>query len=474
MPEFTLDHIDQISRDIGREEIVFSHLLNDLIDHVCCDVEDEMKNGLSFSDAYLKVKKKMGNRRLKEIQEETLYIVDTKYRNMKNTMKISGIAGTITFGLAALFKIQHWPGAAIMLTTGALILAFIFLPSALGVLWKETHNGKRLFLFISGFVTGFLFIAGTLFKVQHWPLAGWVLSLSMFFCIFLLIPALLFNRISGRENRKKRPVYILGSAGIIFYISGMLFKIQHWPLASVLLITGLIILFAIAFPLYTWINWREESHISPVFLFMVIGSLMIVMPSALVNLNLQNNYNDGYYSQQKQQQVIYETRFNLNQSFLTRYHDSVNYEKMIELHNRTVDMLESIGNIQKMMIESASGNSAANRESVQQTNMGITIRYNLISNAFDVNPVSSYLLPSCSSRQELNRKLDDYADYLAKTNPDVYTENMRSLLDPSKILPGHLPEGIRLSLMSGLHSLEVMKNNLLTVESFELSNIAQK
>ncbi len=32
---------------------------------------------------------------------------------MKNTMKISGIAGTIMFGFATLFKIQHWPLAGV-------------------------------------------------------------------------------------------------------------------------------------------------------------------------------------------------------------------------------------------------------------------------------------------------------------------------------------------------------------------------
>ena len=72
---------------------------------------------------------------------------------MKNTMKISGIAGTVLFGFAALFKIQHWPGAGVMMTLGAVILAFVFLPSALGVLWKETHNKKPLFLFISAFLS---------------------------------------------------------------------------------------------------------------------------------------------------------------------------------------------------------------------------------------------------------------------------------------------------------------------------------
>src|SRR5512136_2035765 len=120
MPELSLHNIDQISRDINSQEIVFSHLLEELIDHVCCDVENEMQNGLNFNQAYLRVKKKMGPRRLKEIQEETLYAVDTKYRQMKNTMKISGIAGTIMFGFAALFKIQHWPAAGILMTLGAI------------------------------------------------------------------------------------------------------------------------------------------------------------------------------------------------------------------------------------------------------------------------------------------------------------------------------------------------------------------
>ena len=61
-------------------------------------------------------------------------------------------------GFAALFKIMHWPGAGIMLTLGAFILAFVFMPSALTVLWKETHSRKRLFLYISAFVASMLFI----------------------------------------------------------------------------------------------------------------------------------------------------------------------------------------------------------------------------------------------------------------------------------------------------------------------------
>ena len=72
-------------------------------------------------------------------------------------MKISGIAGTVLLGFGALFKIQHWPLAGTMTTLGAVTLALVFMPSALGVLWKETHSRKRLFLFISAFLAGMLF-----------------------------------------------------------------------------------------------------------------------------------------------------------------------------------------------------------------------------------------------------------------------------------------------------------------------------
>jgi hypothetical protein len=75
MPELSLHHIDQICHDISKQEITFSNLLEDLTDHVCCDEEYEMQQGLTFTEAYRHVKQKIGFRRLKEIQEETFYSV---------------------------------------------------------------------------------------------------------------------------------------------------------------------------------------------------------------------------------------------------------------------------------------------------------------------------------------------------------------------------------------------------------------
>ena len=137
MPELSFQNIDQISSDIRRQEITFPHLADELIDHICCDVEYEMKNGLGFRDAYRTVKEKMGHGRLKEIQEETLYAVDTKYRQMKRTMKISAIAGTVMLGFAALFKVMHWPGASKALIVALPFPYVVFLPVFLAVTGKD-------------------------------------------------------------------------------------------------------------------------------------------------------------------------------------------------------------------------------------------------------------------------------------------------------------------------------------------------
>jgi len=474
MHELSLQNIDQISSDIRNQEITFSHLLEDLVDHICCDVESEMQKGLTFSDAYRRVKQKMGPRRIKEIQEETLYAVDTKYRYMKNTMKISGIAGTIMFGFATLFKIQHWPGAGFMMTLGAVILAFVFMPSALGVLWKETHNKNKLFLFISAFFAGMFFILGILFKIQYWTGAGIILSLAALFGIFFFVPALLVSKLQDQENKSKKPVYIFGAAGIICYTAGMLFKIQHWPLAGLLMVLGVIVLCVVVFPWYTWLTWKEESHIHSRFLFMVIGSLAIIVPGTMFNLSLQYSYEDGFYPHQAQQQTMYNYMYRNNNSLLIRYHDSLSYPQMEQLHSGTTKLLNLISSIQVKMVQESEGKPgmpAVSDDQIRQTEAGPEIQYRLLSNPFPPGPVRDFLVPGCSSREELNTALTEYSKFISSLNPGEDIQKYISLLEPSVYLPVEIPESGGISLMSGLHSLELLKNSLLTVESKMLTAI---
>ncbi len=475
MPELTLQNIDQISREVRQQEIIFSHLPDELIDHLCCDVEYEMSNGLTFQEAYRNVKEKMGSGRLREIQQETLYAVDNKYRKMKKTMKISAIAGTVMLGFAALFKIMHWPGAGIMLTLGGFVLAFVFMPSALTVLWKETHSSKRLSLYISAFISGMLFIIGVVSKVQHWPLAELILTFAALSGIFFLIPSALIAKLAGPKDRRKMPVYILGAAGLVFYILAILFKIQHWPMASLLLALGTVTVFLVVFPWYTWLTWKDDKNVSSEFIFMVAGSLALVIPALLLNLSLQRNYDTGYYMHQQEQQALFGYKFRENLSLINNCTDTAVSPLLADINARTSVLLKVINDTEAEMIAIAEEKHGINEviaSHFSETDIGPVLRFNTLIFPFHPVPARDYLLREGSEmRTGLDAALKGYSDYLSGLLPESESGRYMKLLDPSVYLPQINPETDRVSLMAGLHMLGLMKNGVITVESYALSSI---
>jgi hypothetical protein len=434
-----------------------------------------MSNGLAFQEAYRNVKEKMGIGRLRKIQQETLYAVDTKYRKMKQTMKISAIAGTVMLGFAALFKIMHWPGAGIMLTLGGFALAFVFMPSALTVLWKETHNSKRLFLYISAFISGMLFIIGVVSRVQHWPLSGLILTLAAVSGIFFLIPSALAAKLSGPNDRRKIPVYILGAAGLVFYILAILFKIQHWPMASLLLALGTVTVFLVVFPWYTWLTWKDDKSVSSEFIFMVAGSLALVIPALLLNLSLQRNYDTGFYMHQQEQQALFGYRFRENLLLINNCTDTAVSPLLADINARTRALLKVINDTEAGMIAIAEEKHDVTEviaSHFSETDIGPVIRFNTLIFPFHPVPAKDYLLSEGSEmRTELDAAMKGYSDYLSGLLPESESGSYIKLLDPSVYLPQINPETDRVSLMAGLHMLGLMKNGVITAESYALSAI---
>jgi hypothetical protein len=472
MPEMNLRHIDQITSDIRQQEISFSHLVDELIDHVCCDVEYEMQRGLNFSEAYQKVKTKIGSRGLKEIQEETLYAVDTKYRKMKNTMKITGITGSVMLGFAALFKILHIPGASVLMTFGALTLSLVFMPSALVVLWKETHSSKRVFLFVTAFLTGSTFLMGILLKIQHWPASALLMSLSIMFAIFLFLPSLLHSKLTDKENVRKHPVYIMGFFGMVLYLAGFWFKFQHWPLATILMNLGSIILMIVVLPWYTWISWKDEAQISPKFIFMIITIALFVMPAALVSLSFAKTYDEEFYVHQDQQLSIMNYRQKSNEKLLAAYKDSVQYKKMEQIHFRTTDLIGQIDLIERKMIElseksPSSGNPSPQAGSVNKSD----IQYRDLKNPFNRFIVKFMLYPDAVARVGFEKSVKSYIGFISESTSEAFVKNYYPLMNSSTYLPDENSFIGENALISGLHSLALYRNGILISEDAALRKI---
>jgi hypothetical protein len=110
---------------------------------------------------------------------------------MKNKIYYFGIACCIIILLGGIFKIQHWPGAGICLTLSILLLVFVFLPMAMINSFKAEENKKIRILYITGYIAfGFDLIAG-LFKLMHWPGASILMTIGIPLPFILFLPAYL-------------------------------------------------------------------------------------------------------------------------------------------------------------------------------------------------------------------------------------------------------------------------------------------
>jgi hypothetical protein len=292
--QLSLDQLRIVERDVQDEGISYSHLEYDLLDHVCCDIEDRMHSGISFNEAYNAVKLNVGIEGLRRVQQETLLLINKNYRMMKNSMKTLGTIALAGISIAALAKIMHWPGASLLIFISSVIVSTVFFPAALYVWYKEVFQKKHGFIVILAFLAGFSFINGTLFKLQHWPFASLLLIIGEFFSILTLIVGGISYLFSNQSKKYPKVLLMTGIFGLVGFSLGTLFKIQHWPGATILLLLGSALLFCIFLPIYAYHKYKGVSIIKNSFLFSVFAFMFIITFTFLLSLNSSRSILDGF------------------------------------------------------------------------------------------------------------------------------------------------------------------------------------
>ncbi len=196
------DNYERIKADLVSRGLTYERLIDDMLDHVCCMVEEQMVEGEDFESSYNQVLDSIGEKRLPEIQHQTLLNLDKKFQRMKNFTYIFGLSSAILTILGSFFKRMHWPGAGIMITVGMVLIVFVFLPLYFITNHREQVERKNPVYAIVGYLTIALLLAGATFKIQHWPGAGYLLYSSIGFILIGFIPLYVVNvfQRSGKEK----------------------------------------------------------------------------------------------------------------------------------------------------------------------------------------------------------------------------------------------------------------------------------
>ena len=172
---YVLDHkeIEKIEGRVALAEVQNGSLSVDLIDHICCMIEDRIEHGMNLNMAEEEVFKEMGEVQLKAIELETKFLTQNKF-NMKKRTKIIGVVALILVTTGFTFKMLHLPGAAILWTVGVLTLAFgFFLLVLVDRFSYEKSTSIRLTVTI-GYLGSALLIVGLGMVLMHWPYSTYV------------------------------------------------------------------------------------------------------------------------------------------------------------------------------------------------------------------------------------------------------------------------------------------------------------
>lgn len=121
---------------------------------------------------------------------------------MKKALTITGFISLSLIIFGSLFKIQHWPGGGLFLVLGNTIFITIFLMLLLIYNIKNRKNGRGILKAVVQYFTLLFLSAGLLFKIQHWPGAGFMLLVGMSFLGLVFLPVQLFGFYKEKRYRE--------------------------------------------------------------------------------------------------------------------------------------------------------------------------------------------------------------------------------------------------------------------------------
>jgi len=128
---------------------------------------------------------------------------------MKQKLYILGLITALLIFTGTIFKVNHWPAAGHMLAFGVGILVLVFLPAALRSHFKAEGNNQNRILYIITWVTCFVVFTGMLFKVMHWPYAGFAMTIALPFPYVVFLPVFIIVTSKNKSFNIYNTVFLL-------------------------------------------------------------------------------------------------------------------------------------------------------------------------------------------------------------------------------------------------------------------------
>jgi hypothetical protein len=221
--------IDFIFNDIGARGVETEDLQYNLLDHVCCIIEQQLEADGDFEQFYQQTIKQFYKNSLSEIEEETTLLLTFKnYYVMRKVMMNSGFASATLMIIGLIFKFMHWPGASFMLVLGIGSASLFYIPLLFTIKVRERKEmkDKLQLAFIS--TAGILMSLHILFKIMHWPFSMVMAYIAMAILVLLFLPIYVVSGIKNPETKGNT----ITTAMLVIIGCGLWFTLVVSPIGS--------------------------------------------------------------------------------------------------------------------------------------------------------------------------------------------------------------------------------------------------
>jgi hypothetical protein len=190
------EQIEKIHEFVRNNKITIPTLKDDIVDHLCCEVEAFIERGKPFEEAFRQAVYELAPHGLSYIQKQTYFLMERKIMiNLKKLTFIIGSLSAMSMSFGWLLKILRMPGIGNpFFAFGALAFLLLFLP-LLGVNYFKSSDRplfqklKMMLGFLSVIFIGIAFLA----KLMRLPGADEVLWAGGLLFTFGFLPVFFYN-----------------------------------------------------------------------------------------------------------------------------------------------------------------------------------------------------------------------------------------------------------------------------------------
>lgn len=188
--------LERVWQTILISNIQDEDLKHELLDHICCFIEEKIYQGFSFEAAYQAALEAVAPKGIKEIEDElTLVLTYNPQTFMKRILYVATFLTTFLHTLHFLCQHLKLPNSQYLYQAGFYILCLVVLPSLSVISYRNRKflSGLDKFRMSIGIISAGIISIGMIGKGLYLPGSGMTVSIGMVLFIFIFLPIFFFQ-----------------------------------------------------------------------------------------------------------------------------------------------------------------------------------------------------------------------------------------------------------------------------------------